>query len=278
MAVPQIDPLPQPPSRAQPNNFAALADAFLTALAAAFPTQANAIATFVNAMAAQAAASAASALNAPGTSATSTTSLTIGAGAKTLAIQTGKAFVVGQFVTIAQTTTPGNWMAGQITAHDATAGSLTVQVLGIGGTGTISDWTIGLSAPMRFFAAAAKDFWAGADGTLVATPAGLAAAAVPQALVDAATITPDLATGLNFTVTLGGNRTLANPANAQPGDSGVFVVNQDGTGGRALAYGSAWKSPGGPASLSTGAGAVDVISYFVVTPTLILCTLVRGLA
>ena len=277
MAAPIIDPLPTPPSRANPANFAALADTFLSALAA-FGPQANALASFINDAKAAAATSAASAVNAPGTSATSTSQVTIGTGAKTWVVQAGKAFVVGQFVTAAQTSAPGNWMAGQVTAYDASTGSLTVSVLALAGAGAVGDWTIGLSAPMQFIAASAADIWAGADTRRVVTPASLAAASAVQALADAATMTPDLAAGLNFTVTLGGNRTLANPLNAQPGDSGVIVVNQDATGGRALAYGSAWKFPGGAASLSAGAKAIDLVFYFVVTPGQVLCTFVRGLA
>ena len=277
MAAPIIEPLPQPPSRANPANFAALADAFLAALAA-FGPQANAVAAFVNAAMGTAAASAASAINAPGTSATSTTQVTIGTGARTWSVQPGKAFVVGQFVTAAQTSAPGNWMTGQITAYDAGAGSLTVSVLALSGAGAIGDWTIGLSAPMQFIAATAGDIWTGSDNRRVVTPASLAAASAVQVLGDAATMTPDLAVGLNFTTTLGGNRTLANPLNAQPGDSGVIVVNQDAAGGRALAYGSAWKFPGGAASLSAGAKAIDLVFYFVMSPSQVLCTFVRGLA
>lgn len=92
-----------------------------------------------------AAASAASALLAPGTSATSTTSTTIGTGSKTITIQTGKAFAVGQFVVIASAAGPSNYMAGQITAHDSGTGSLTVLVATIGGGGTLADWVVSLS-------------------------------------------------------------------------------------------------------------------------------------
>ena len=94
-----------------------------------------------------AAASALSALNSPGTNATSTTSLTFGTGSKTLTIQTGKDLVVGQFVSIAYTTDANNWMQGVITAHNPGTGSLTVNVGAYKGTGTYTDWTIGLSGP-----------------------------------------------------------------------------------------------------------------------------------
>lgn len=92
-----------------------------------------------------ASASAASAVSAPGTSATSTTSLTIGAGSKTLTIQTGKSIVVGMTVKIAYTTTPTSWMCGDVTAYDSGTGALTVNVTDTNGSGTYAAWTVSLS-------------------------------------------------------------------------------------------------------------------------------------
>jgi hypothetical protein len=87
-------------------------------------------------------------------------------------------------------------------------------------------------------------------------------------LTDAATITPDFSTSCNFTVTLGGNRTLANPSNPVAGQSGSIFVVQDGTGSRTLAFGSYWDFAGGSApTLSTGANAVDRIDYIVRSTT-----------
>lgn len=84
------------------------------------------------------------------------------------------------------------------------------------------------------------------------------------ALTDGSTITPDFSAGNNFSVTLGGNRTLANPTNLTAGQGGAITVTQDGTGGRTLAFGSNWKFPGGTApTLTTTAAAVDVIAYYV---------------
>lgn len=88
------------------------------------------------------------------------------------------------------------------------------------------------------------------------------------ALTDGATITPDFAVANNFSVTLGGNRTLANPTNQTAGQSGIIVVTQDGTGSRTLAYGSNWKFANGAApTLTTTANAVDVIAYYVESAT-----------
>ena len=88
------------------------------------------------------------------------------------------------------------------------------------------------------------------------------------ALTDGATITPDFSANNGFSVTLGGNRTLANPTNLVAGQSGVILVTQDGTGSRTLAYGSYWKFPGGTApTLTTTASAVDALVYYVGSTT-----------
>ena len=87
-------------------------------------------------------------------------------------------------------------------------------------------------------------------------------------LTDGATITPDFADSNNFSVTLGGNRTLANPTNTVAGQSGSLFITQDGTGSRTLAYGTNYDFAGGTApTLSTTAGAIDRIDYVVRTAT-----------
>ena len=94
-----------------------------------------------------------------------------------------------------------------------------------------------------------------------------------QTLTDGATITPDFATGNFFTVTLDGNRTLANPTNMVAGQGGCFFIVQDGTtGGRTLGYDTQYDfAGGGPPTLSTAAGAVDRIDYVVRTTGSIHC-------
>jgi hypothetical protein len=105
----------------------------------------------------------------------------------------------------------------------------------------------------------AQTFTAGQRGTI-------------SALTDGATITPDFAVANNYSVTLGGNRTLANPSNLVAGQSGSIFITQDGTGSRTLAYGSQYDFIGGTApTLSTAAAAVDRIDYIVRTSTSIHC-------
>lgn len=92
------------------------------------------------------------------------------------------------------------------------------------------------------------------------------------ALVDGATITPDFSDSNNFSVTLGDNRTLANPSNIVAGQSGSIFITQDATGSRTLAYGSYYDFIGGTApTLSTAANAVDRIDYVVRTTGSIHC-------
>jgi len=96
-----------------------------------------------------------------------------------------------------------------------------------------------------------------------------------SALTDGATITPDFALANNFSVTLGGNRTLANPSNLTAGQSGIITITQDGTGSRTLAYGSYFKFAAGTApTLTTTASAVDVLAYYVESSTRITARLI----
>ena len=80
-------------------------------------------------------------------------------------------------------------------------------------------------------------------------------------LTDAETITTPCDQGSYFRVTLGGNRTLANPSNASDGQRLVYQVIQDGTGGRTLNFGNKFKFGADLPSitLSSGAGKVDFI-------------------
>lgn len=165
-----ITTLPPVPSRSSsPDTFADDADTFLSAFpklreeintvslevegsistATAQADIATTQAGIATTKATEAAASAAAAVNAPGTNATSTTSIIVGTGSKTLTVQTGKSFVVGQFVTIARTSAPTTVnMFGQISSYTSGTGVLIVNVNSIVGTGTFTDWTIGLSAPL----------------------------------------------------------------------------------------------------------------------------------
>lgn len=93
------------------------------------------------------------------------------------------------------------------------------------------------------------------------------------ALTDAATIAVDLSLSNNFSLALGGNRTLGAPTNQVAGQSGAIAITQ--VGGFTLAYNSAWKFPGGTApTLTITASAVDVLVYYVESATRITARLI----
>jgi hypothetical protein len=101
-------------------------------------------------------------------------------------------------------------------------------------------------------------------------------AADTVALTDAATVAVDLSAGFNFSLTIGGNRTLGNPSNTKNGQTGLIKITQDGTGSRTLAYSSNWKFANGQAPiLTTTASASDLLFYQVISSTFIYATLVK---
>lgn len=84
-------------------------------------------------------------VNASTNGGTSTTSLLIGTGSKSLTSETGKTWFIGQFVIIANTPAPSNYMIGQITAYNSGTGAMTVNVTATGGSGTLAQWTISVT-------------------------------------------------------------------------------------------------------------------------------------
>lgn len=126
--------------------------------------------------------------------------------------------------------------------------------------------------------ATASQFLSDQSGLLLTTDK-VWSAAVPVALTDAATVAVDMSTFINASVTLGGNRMLGNPTNMKPGQSGFIEITQDGTGSRTLAYGSSWKFESGTApTLSTAAGANDILFYQVLTTNAVFANLIKAVA
>ena len=98
-------------------------------------------------------------------------------------------------------------------------------------------------------------------------------------LTDAANIAIDMGVGNNFAFTLGGNRTLSAPTNATPGQTGYIYITQDGTGSRTLAFNNAYIFVSGTApTISTAAGAKDLLVYNVKEATAITAVVVKALA
>ena len=149
------------------------------------------------------------------------------------------------------------WSIGITYFPDTAAG---VAISGLSNASSLSGSDVGVVSQSgtdgKFTLAQLASFVFSAGGTL---GKALAPRVVP--LTDVSSITADASLGNVFTVTLGGNRTLANPTNLTAGQELTFIATQDGTGTRTLAYGNLFTWPGGtPPALSTAASAVDLIS------------------
>ena len=93
-----------------------------------------------------------------------------------------------------------------------------------------------------------------------------------------ANTTLDFSQGNNFSLTLTGNIVLANPTGVTTGQSGIIEILQDGTGSRTCGFGSHWDFPSAtPPTLSTGANALDAITYFVRSSTSIIANSLIGI-
>jgi hypothetical protein len=87
-------------------------------------------------------------------SATSSSSVSIGTGAKSLTVNTGRAFRVGDDVFIADASAPQtNRMHGQVTSYSFATGALNVNVRASFGSGTLTSWYVGLGGVSAAFTA-----------------------------------------------------------------------------------------------------------------------------
>ncbi len=84
-------------------------------------------------------------------------------------------------------------------------------------------------------------------------------------------VTLDFGSYQHFRLTATGNITLANPSTEVSGCTGTIVIIQDGSGSRTLSLGTDYETTSGSGiTLSTAAGATDLIPYFVLAPGRIL--------
>lgn len=81
----------------------------------------------------------------------------------------------------------------------------------------------------------------------------------PVTLTDGTTIATDASLSKTFSLTLTGNHTLSNPTNLLSGQNYRWIVTQDASGNRTLAYGTLFKFSGA-STLTTTIGAIDMIS------------------
>lgn len=146
--------------------------------------------------------------------------------------------------------------------------------LGLGSLATLS--TLAYSN-INSAALATTAQWLANTASVVGTPNAIWAGASPIALSDSTTIAVDFGAGVNFGVTLAGNRTLGAPSNVKAGQTGALRIAQDGTGSRTLSYNLVYKWAGGAAcTLSTTASAVDYLFYFAYSSSEILLSCMKS--
>jgi hypothetical protein len=92
------------------------------------------------------------------------------------------------------------------------------------------------------------------------------------ALTDQATIATNCKIGTVFTVTLAGNRTLANPTNKRIGQTYTWIITQDSTGSRTLAFGTDFDFIGS-SSIRPEANSITIIRGACVSATSVRCEL-----
>ena len=137
-------------------------------------------------------------------------------------------------------------LAANVTWTLPTADSSGSQSLVSNGSGTLS-WASSGDATL-----AGDNTWTGAQRGQV------------TGLTSASTITIDMSTTNNHSVTLAHNTTFAAPSNQVAGQSGSIFITQDGTGSRTASWHANWKWKGGTApTLTTTAAAVDRIDYII---------------
>jgi hypothetical protein len=91
--------------------------------------------------------SAIEAMNLNAVTGTSASSVAIGTGSKSFTASTGKSWVGGMFISIADTAAPStNVMYGIVTSYNSSTGALVVNVTLVIGSGTKSSWTISQSS------------------------------------------------------------------------------------------------------------------------------------
>lgn len=161
------------------------------------------------------------------------------------------------------------------------AGGSSGTVTSVGTSGLATGGPITGSGTVDVPAATGSDYRTGTDATKALTSDAAWDAADYVALNDSGgNIAVDLATGINFTMTMDGDYTLSAPSNGKPGQSGCIVLTQDGTGTQTLAYNAAWKFAGGTdPTLSTAASTVDILFYQVLANgTDVFANLVKAVA
>ncbi len=196
---------------------------------------------------------AAAALLSPTTQGTASDSRTIGEGTLNLTTQTGKNFIVTQWVLVASRADPSNWMAGPIVSYTTGSGAIQISVTHKGGSGTYSDWNISPTAPLPSVINVRPEFGDGSDGDVtvssgtttltrnmyynnltISGTGSIDAAGYKIFVLDTLDLTAAPADAIKRLVNDGGNSS-GTGAGAAPSSTGHSTTNEVGAGGAGTA-------------------------------------------
>ena len=119
---------------------------------------------------------------------------------------------------------------------------------------------------------------------VILTPTSFWNSLTETVLTDAATVSVNMSTGINFVLTatagVGATRALGNPTNPKVGQMGYIRYIQSAGGSNALTYGSQYVAAGGVASLTltVSSSALNVLRYRVMAGPTVLLDLDAGVS
>lgn len=163
-------------------------------------------------------------------SAVSATELAIGTGSKTLTVQSGKRYVTGTFIIIADLAAPTvNWMFGQVTSYDFGTGDLAVYIHRVLGAGTLSAWMVTLSGPQGLAGDGFPSFGGNGDKVLGLNAAATAVEFKPFGYQLIGTLNPAAATSVVFSSIPAAYNDLLMVVSIAKTDSLRFSISHDGS-------------------------------------------------
>ena len=100
-----------------------------------------------------------------------------------------------------------------------------------------------------------------------------------SALTSASSVAVDFDTAQNFSLTLAHDVTIANPTNANLGQTGSIFITQPSSATHTVSFGSNWKFSGGTAPTATATNdAVDRLDYIVKSASEVHCVYTTNLS
>ncbi len=181
----------------------------------------------------------------------------------------------------------GDVVAGTttLTSLSLTTGNITTGVFGDGAVGTPSITNSGDTDTGIYFSGADEiSLTTGGTQRLSVDSSGHlnhngSASADISALTSASSVAVDFDTAQNFSLTLAHDVTIANPTNANLGQTGSIFITQPSSATHTVSFGSNWKFSGGTAPTATATNdAVDRLDYIVKSASEVHCVYTTNLS